>query len=178
MSVLIDITVRKCLEEETIRLLNHLDYERERLIEVFERSPSFLAILRGPQHVIERANTRYFQLVGRRDIVGKPIRQVIPELLDQGYLDILDEVYRLGKSFVVSNKEVFFHKESAEPSIVDFVYEPLRDGDGSVVGILVHGNDLTEKNRMQQRLIAVTDESDRLRRLYETILSSIPDLVY
>lgn len=178
MSVLIDITVRKCLEEETIRLLNHLDYERERLIEVFERSPSFLAILRGPQHVIERANTRYFQLVGRRDIIGKPIRQVLPELPDQGYLDTLDEAYRLGKSFAVSNKEVFFHKEATEPSLVDFIYEPLRGGDGSVVGILVHGNDLTEQKRMQQRLIAVTDESDRLRRLYETILSSIPDLVY
>jgi len=178
MSVLIDITVRKCLEEETIRLLNHLDYERERLIEVFERSPSFLAILRGPQHVIERANTRYFQLVGRRDIIGKPIRQVLPELPDQGYLDTLDEAYRLGKSFAVSNKEVFFHKEATEPSLVDFIYEPLRGGDGNVVGILVHGNDLTEQKRMQQRLIAVTDESDRLRRLYETILSSIPDLVY
>src|SRR5690606_9964501 len=154
MSVLIDITVRKCLEEETIRLLNHLDYERERLIEVFERSPSFLAILRGPQHVFERANPGYFQLVGRRAVLGRPIRQVLPELPDQGYLDTLDEAYRLGKSFAVSNKEVFFHKEATEPSLVDFIYEPLRGGDGNVVGILVHGNDLTEQKRMQQRLIA------------------------
>src|SRR5690606_14846056 len=100
MNVLIDITVRKCLEEETIGLLNNLDYERERLIEVFERSPSFMAILRGPQHLIERANTRYFQLVGRHDIVGKPIREVLPELSDQGYMDILDEVYKTGKAFV------------------------------------------------------------------------------
>jgi len=181
MNLLIDITVRKCLEEETIGLLNHLDYERERLIEVFERSPSFMAILRGPHHLIERANTRYFKLVGRHDIVGKPISDVLPELSDQGYLDILDEVYKTGKSFVGTHKEIFWHRgndEQTEPSVLDFIYEPLRGGDGSVVGILVHGNDLTEQNRMQQRLVALTDESDRLRRLYETILSSIPDLVY
>src|SRR5690606_11461288 len=133
MSVLIDITVRKCLEEETIRLLNNLDYERERLIEVFERSPSFMAILRGPQHLIERANTRYFQLVGRRDIIGKPISQVLPELSEQGYLDTLDEAYKTGKSFVATNKEIFWHRgdnESTEPSLLDFIYEPLRSSDG------------------------------------------------
>src|SRR4051812_34938526 len=40
------------------------------LAEVFEQSPSFMAILRGPEHVFELANDRYRQLVGHRDLIG------------------------------------------------------------------------------------------------------------
>jgi PAS domain S-box-containing protein len=68
-----DVTDRKRAEEERRRLQEEVEAERSRLAEVFRRSPSFMAIFRGPEHVFERANDRYDQLVGHREILGKPV---------------------------------------------------------------------------------------------------------
>ena len=48
--------------------------ERERLQELFEQAPGFMAMLRGPEHVFELVNPAYMQLVGHRDVIGKPVR--------------------------------------------------------------------------------------------------------
>ena len=53
------------LREAEQALTAKTDSERDRLIEAFRRSPSFIVVLRGPQHVYEFANDRYCQLVGR-----------------------------------------------------------------------------------------------------------------
>ena len=77
-----------------------------RLAEVFRRAPSFLAILRGPEHVFELANDRYYQLVGDRDILGKPVREALPEVEGQGFFELLDGVYRTGEAFVGADMRV------------------------------------------------------------------------
>ena len=63
-------------ERERDRLLVEAESERARLAAAFAQSPAFLAVLRGPDHVFEFVNERYHQLIGRRDIIGKPVRQV------------------------------------------------------------------------------------------------------
>ena len=60
--------------------------ERERLTQMFEQAPSFMAMLRGPDHVFELANAAYLQLIGHRDVLGKPIREALPDLAGQGLL--------------------------------------------------------------------------------------------
>ena len=43
------------------------------LAAVVAMSPAFIVTLRGPAHVIELANEKYYQLIGRRDIIGKTV---------------------------------------------------------------------------------------------------------
>lgn len=179
--VMIDITERKRLEEEQRRLLEELDAERERLVEVFQRSPAFMAVLRGPNHRFERANERYYDLVGNRDILGKTVREALPEIEGQDYFEILDQVYRSGEPFQGTDMQVLFRNKldgPLEEHSLEFVYEPLRAADGSVSGVLAHGVDLTDRKRAEEDLARVTAESERRRRLYETILSATPDFVY
>lgn len=57
--------------DERERLAHALGVERARLVEVFRQAPSFLAVLRGPQHVFEYANDAYLHLIGRREIVAR-----------------------------------------------------------------------------------------------------------
>jgi PAS domain S-box-containing protein len=45
-------------------------------------------------------------------------------------------------------------------------------------GIAVLYRDITEKKRIESELSRIIDESDRRRRLYETVLSNSPDLAY
>lgn len=67
---------------------------------VFDASPSFMCILSRPDHFIERAIRQYFQLVGDRDILGKPVREAQPERVGQGFVALLDNVFATGTDFV------------------------------------------------------------------------------
>ena len=54
--------------------------EAERLRQLFDRAPSFIAVVRGPEHRFELLNAAYLQLVGHRDLIGKTVRDALPEL--------------------------------------------------------------------------------------------------
>ncbi|MGE3819331.1 MAG: PAS domain S-box protein [Isosphaeraceae bacterium] len=162
-----DVSERKKAEAERERLLQTIEAERERLAEVFQLSPAFLAVLRGPDHVFELANERCSQLVGHRDLLGKPIREALPELEGQRFFELLDAVYRSGTAFVGTEMRTMIgHGEGAPPEerFLDFVYQPLRDHDGAVSGILLHGVDLTERRRAEA---AVRERDERLQLFLE-----------
>lgn len=131
--------------------------ERERLQRMFEQAPGFVAMLQGPDHVLELANPAYLQLIGHRDIVGKRISEGLPELADQGFLELLRHVYESGETFVGSAMPVGLQRTdegAREERFVDFVYQPIRDPGGEITGIFVQGNDVTEQLRAQEELQA------------------------
>jgi PAS domain S-box-containing protein len=149
-----DITEERLAEAERERLLLELKTERERLQTVFRQAPSFIATLRGPDHVFEMANPPYLQLVGHRELLGRSVREALPEVAEQGFLDLLDTVYRTGKPFVGNEVSILLQREPGgelEESFLNFVYQPLTETDGSVSGILAHGVDVTDLVRSRQR---------------------------
>lgn len=134
--------------EDREHLLRDLQVERERLRSIFMQAPAFIAVLRGPEHVFEMANPPYQQLVGHRDIIGKPVREALPEIEGQGYFELLDQVYTSGKPFVGNEARVLLQLEpddSLEERFVNFVYQPLVQAGDSVSGIFVHGVDVTDQ---------------------------------
>jgi PAS domain S-box-containing protein len=186
MSFVLDITDRKRTEdalrnsESLLRqATDAAEAERRRLADVFQSAPSFMCVLRGPDHVFERANDRYFELLGRQDIIGKPVRTAVPEIEGQGYFEILDCVYRTGQPFLGTDMRITLRRGGRmEERILEFVYQPMRDAAGAVSGILAHGIDLTDHKRAQEELARVTNESERQRRVYETALSNTVDFNY
>ncbi|MBC7670922.1 MAG: PAS domain-containing protein, partial [Polaromonas sp.] len=78
----------------------HLETQRRLLAGTFQQSPSFLAVLLGPTHVFEMANAAYVQLVGHRALIGKPLCEALPEVQEQGFIDLLDRVLETGVPFV------------------------------------------------------------------------------
>src|SRR3954451_13792102 len=77
-----------------------LEAETERLRGMFDQAPGFMALLSGPDHVFQSTNTAYLQLIGHRNLVGKSVREAVPEAEGQGFLDLLDQVYRNGEAYV------------------------------------------------------------------------------
>ncbi len=119
------------------------DYVRN----IFMQAPALVCMFRGPEHVYELANEKYLKLVSNKDIIGKPIREAFPELKGQGFFELLDEVYKTGKSFVGHEMPANFYPGSAkqEDIYVDFVYQATYDNKGKIDGILVHGINVTEQ---------------------------------
>ena len=175
-------TPRVRAERARDRLLRENQTERARLAEAFERSPSFLAILRGPEHVFEYVNERYTSLLGSRHLLGRSVREAVPEVGSQGFFEILDRVYTSGKPFVGSALPVHLRREDAgalETRYLDFVYQPMRDPDGKVVGILAHGVDVTEREVSEARDRFLLSLEDALRTLGDSddISSSVTRLL-
>src|SRR3954465_7428230 len=83
----------------TVLAQRHQVDEAERLRRLFDHAPGFMAVLRGPDHVYELTNASYLKLVGHRDLVGRPVREALPEVEGQGLFELLDDVYRSGEAY-------------------------------------------------------------------------------
>ena len=143
--------------------------EIERLRQLFQQSPSFIAVLRGPEHRFEMANSGYLRLVAHRDVVGLTVRQALPEIEGQGFYELLDKVYATGEPFVGQALPVTLVATPGappEPRFVDFVYQPMRDADGTINGIFVEGIDVTPA---QEALAAVRANEIRFRTLAQAM---------
>ena len=155
----------RSLQRERDALLEELQMERARLEFVFQQAPAFLAVLRGPQHVFELVNAAYLQLIGGRQVVGRPLAEALPEVVEQGFLQLLDQVYRTGETYVGKETEVHLPQESGglEPRFLTFVYLPLTGVDGTVVGLIVHGTDVTEQVTARREVERLLLESEQAR---------------
>ena len=126
-----------------------LDQQTERLRDMFRQAPGAIAILSGPGHVHEIANEAYFNLVGqRRDIIGKPLAEALPEVVDQGYVEMLDTVLTSGEPFIGKGVPVSINRGDTgapETRMVDFVCQPIRNAQGQVADIFVEATDVTER---------------------------------
>ena len=176
-----DITDERRRQEEMDALLRALEVERSRLVTVFREAPAYIATVRGPDHVFEMANPLYRQLAGGRAVIGLPAREAVPELVGQGYIALLDEVYRTGEPYTATEARVLFRKTPGgvlQEHFINFVYEPLRDGDGSVSGILAHGVDVTEQVRARHETERARDRVTRLQALTAALAAATtPDEV-
>lgn len=131
--------------------LAHTDLLRD----LMEESPSFKAVVRGPQHVFERVNGAYFKLFGDRPVLGLPAREALPELLDENLFALLDQVYQTGQTYTERGARLFLrrtHEIGFAGAVLDFVFQPIRDAQGQVAGIFIEGNDVTERFVAEERL--------------------------
>ncbi|MCW7537023.1 ATP-binding protein [Aquabacterium sp. A7-Y] len=141
--------------------------QHRHLRRLFEQAPGFIAVMRGPSHVFDLVNQAYVQLVGHRDIVGKPAREALPEVAGQGFFELLDRVYETGEAFVGRGMRVEVQREpeaALEERYLDFVYQPVLDAGGNVSGIFAQGQDITEQRRAQEEMNRYRSQLEALVR--------------
>ena len=164
-----NITEVVLAERERSRLVRGLEHQRADLAQLIERAPAFMCVLRGPNHVYELVNAEYQKLLGGRDYIGRPLAEVVPELESQGYFEVLDRVYQTGEPFVGREMVGYLDREGdgeLTKHFANFVFQALRDPDGAITGIFVHGVDITEWKRNEDALRA---GEERYRALFNSI---------
>ena len=120
--------------------------ERQRLANLVENAPFFVAALKGPLHVFELCNPPYLRMVGAdRTLIGRPVAEAFPELQEQGFLELLDGVYRTGQPFTGRELPLILERDGKlEDIFVSFVYQPRLDLKGNVSGVDVFGFEVTD----------------------------------
>ena len=167
MAIVVDTSAK-------VRAERWLSGERDRLHTMFEQAPGFMAMLSGPDHVITLANRAYSELVGHREVLGKTVREALPEAARQGFVDLLDRLYASGEAY--SGSAVPFSIGASEQSpgadrFVDFVYQPVRDGDGKILGIFVQGADVTDRVAAEEAVRASEAQ-------FRTMAQALPNQVW
>ena len=149
-------------ERHAVEVLNRkLGSERDQLQRLFEQAPGFMAVMRGPQHVFELCNQSYFRLAGQREILGRSVREVFPELEGQGFFEIIDRAYTTGEPYVSTAAAIDLRREPGGPlerRYLDFIYQPISDENGEITGVFAEGHDVTNQVQSQAQL-AFNEES-------------------
>ena len=153
----VETTARRLAEDA-------LKAEQFKLKTIFTQAPNPIALIEGKEHRYTFANKAYLNIfLNGRDPIGLPAHEVLPGLKTQGLLEILDKVYSAGEPFV--GNEIKFYVD-AKMFYFNFVYEPIRNPQGKVEGILAVIFDVT--TFVQSRNAAMASEA-RLLTLAETI---------
>ena len=169
LNIVSESTRRILAERETRAARAAAERAEARLREVFTHAPTFMAVLRGENHVFEYVNSSYYQLTGHRELIGLPARDALPEIRSQGFEELLDEVIATGKPYVGREIAVLLSRSpGAEPEqrFLDFVYYPITEADGTRSGVVAHGSDVTDhvlSRREAQRARQEAEEASRAK---------------
>ena len=114
------------------------------------QAPTAIAMLVGPDHRFTFVNTSYIELVGARSaarMIGKPLRDVFPQLYGDRAPETLDRVYETGRQHHgTEEKRAFYRQRSGriEEGYFNTVCQPICNAFGEVAGVMVLSTDVTE----------------------------------
>ena len=124
--------------------IKNTEESENRIRSFFNEVPVGLCVLKGPDHIFEFANNAYLELVGITDVIGKSLSQVLPELETEGFISLLDNVYRTGKTFYSDEAPLMINQSGRKQQYISFSNQAFKNIDGEIEGILASVFDVTE----------------------------------
>jgi len=135
--------------------------QQDELQRIFEQAPVAIAVFRGPAHTIELANDLQLAIWDRtrEQALGKGLFELLPEVADQGFKQIIDGVMATGQPYVGTDTPAIFTRYGVREEIfVSFVHHPLREADGRISGVIAVITDTTEQVRARQQVQLLNQE--------------------
>ncbi len=163
----------QALREEAERAHEGAERERQRLYNLLMEAPAAICLMQGPEHRFALANPRYRALVGGRELIGRTVREALPEIAGQGFYELLDRVYQTGEPYIGNEQRVLLDRSGSgtlEEVYLNFIYQPTHDAGGRIDGILVHAVEVSEEVRARQEAQRLADENARLYREAQEVL--------
>ncbi len=161
-----DITERKQNELKEKLILS-------RFQNLVQQAPVAICVLRGKDYVIETINEGMFEMWDRKleETINKPVFDVLPELRGQGFEELLDNVYDTGERFVAEELPIQYKRNGKlENAFVKFIYEPLREADGTISGVMALAHEITEQ-------VVARKTIEAQAAMFENMLMTLPAFV-
>ncbi len=169
---------QRAAAEEALRASN--EQQLARLAAMFQHAPAAIAVLRGSDHVFDVANPGYVELVGGRSVLGKPLRDALPEINGQGFIELLDKVRSSGEPFIGRAQKVMLTRGARTPeeAFCDFVYQPVPGPDGRTESILVVAFEVTGLVNAKLEAEAARRRAEASERGLKTFIDNLPELAW
>ncbi|HKG06325.1 MAG TPA: PAS domain-containing sensor histidine kinase [Pedobacter sp.] len=135
--------------------------DREQLFQsLIEQAPVAIAMMKGPEFVVEVCNEKVLELWGRTSdqVLGLPVFTALPETRGQGFEELLNNVLKTGVRAVINEMPANLLRNGQMETVwVNFIYEPIRNHHGEISSVVVACTEVTEQvnSRMElQKLLA------------------------
>jgi PAS domain-containing protein len=142
------------LADQAYATYQRAESQRETYENLFTQAPAIICVLRGPEHRYEFVNPLYQQVFPHRQLLGRPVAEALPELVPQGVIGLLDQVYRTGETFRAQELPLQLERDAGQAlrdSYFNFTYQQFQE-DGQPAGIMVFAFEVTEFVRARQAL--------------------------
>ncbi|WP_022826302.1 PAS domain-containing sensor histidine kinase [Hymenobacter norwichensis] len=149
------------LETRVQQRTRELSEQRQLLRRILAQVPASIATLTGPEHRFSFFNEPYQQLTAGRAELDRTVAEALPEVIEQGFIGLLDQVYVTGQPYVGRDIPILLDNADQgqpEASYLDFIYQPLFDDAHRVQGILAFILDVTEKVRAREQVQNLNEE--------------------
>lgn len=152
---------------------------------VFSKAPVLIAVLAGPEHRFELMNERATQMISRGGLLGKTVAEAMPEMAEQGFIALLDSVYKNNQPFVGNEIPARLdYAEGGKSGYFNFVFQPLSDEEG-VYAVLVVATDVTDlvsariaaESAKHEALEASRAKSDFLARMSHELRTPLAAII-
>ena len=159
--------------QEITQINDHLAAETQGLRELFMQAPGFMAVLIGPELTYAQANNAYLQLIGHRQVVGRTLAEALPEVVEQGFPDLLRKVMTDKTAHIDHAASVLLQRTPGAPleeRFLDFIFQPIPGPDGESIGVFVEGSDVTDRVRAERQQKLLLDElNHRVKNTLSTV---------
>jgi signal transduction histidine kinase len=146
--------VNKELEERVALRTNALAKSEQSLRNMIMIAHYPLMVLRGEGWVVEIANQSMADLWDStiERVAGRPLPDIIPEILEQPFGIHIGEVYKSGLGARQEGQPFHYHSPTGPVSkYINIYYDPIFDDDGAVSGVVVAASDVTKIIEENQR---------------------------
>lgn len=142
--------------------------------ELIASLPAAVAHLSGPDLVIDFANDACLELVGDRDLIGRPLSEALPELAEPGALDSLTAIGESGEPVRGSAAVLRIRRHGrAERRFVDYVCKPVSEGGADTAGVWLYAADVTahvqDRRELEELASRLPGAEERLGALFEML---------
>lgn len=142
--------LEKRVEHRTAELIKTQEILKEQhaLLEtIVNEVPAGICILQGPEMILKTANRKIFELWKRNeDILGMPLTEIMPEIADQEFPQLLQQVYTSGIPYSMFDAQVKLVIDGLTKTVYrDYSYTPIKNSDGTTHSIVALTIDVTER---------------------------------
>lgn len=163
-----DVTGKVHLEASEKAAQKALEETERNLRNTILQAPVAMCIFRGPDHVVEIVNDHMLEIWGKtkEQVLNKPIFEGLAEATGQGLEELVSDVYTTGKRFSTNERPVTLLR-NAKPEVIymNFIYEPFKECDGKISGVIAVANVVTDQVIARQKI--KESEEELQRRVYE-----------
>ncbi|MFD1875497.1 sensor histidine kinase [Hymenobacter bucti] len=138
------------------------EHQRNELRELVAQAPVAVAVYRGPQYRVTVANAATLAIWDRKwaDVQDRPVfEEVLPEAADPSVVAHFDQVFTTGQPFTAHERPTIINRHG-QPEVVywNFAFQPSREPDGQIRGIISVGTDVSEQVRARQQVEGLNQE--------------------
>ena len=151
-------SVARIVEIKSEQKLKKIAEENQQQLQnIFLNAPAALCIVEGTEHKYILVNKAYEKICNRKeaDLLGRNVREVFPELIGTGTLELFDHVFETGETFTAPEYAAMIDVNNEgvlRQCYFNFSMEPLKNNSGEIYAVIATTYDITEQVEARKKI--------------------------